>query len=362
MIGLYCPDLPPVQGGVSDHTLVLARALEAQGHPPAVLGRRGDPALFAPLACRTGVTPLSLAAAARELGVTSLLIQYVPFLFARRGVSPAICRGVSLLARAGVRVAVFVHEPYVPFTRLPWLVTGWPMRWQLRFILRRAAFAYAPVPRFVDIARRYARPATAVRLAPVGATLPVAGEGRAAARRALVLADGTIAIGVFSPAAAGLLLDWVDRSRAALAGRADVVWVCFGFGSERLPRERASGGRLIRVTDHDPRVVARTMRALDLAAQPYVDGLTMRRTSAMLALAHGIALVSATGPLYDPRLAALAACESTADAFAARLARLADDAGERAALTARAAGYGELASVEALARIIAEDLDEGGAP
>ncbi|HVO35803.1 MAG TPA: hypothetical protein VMT21_09575, partial [Gemmatimonadales bacterium] len=345
MIGLYSPDTPPVPGGVSDHTLVLARALEAQGHPPVVLGGRGDPALFAPLACRTGVTPLTLAAAARELGVTALLVQYVPFLFARRGVSPAICRGVSLVKREGVRVAVFVHEPYVPFTRLPWLVTGWPMRWQLRFILRRAAFAYAPVPRFVEIAQRYARPETSVRLAPVGATLPVARESRAQARQALGLADGTIAIGVFSPAAAGLLLDWVDRARAALEDRADVVWVCFGFGSERLPRETGSGDRLLRVADHEPGAVARTMRALDLAAQPYVDGLTMRRTSAMLALAHGVALVSSTGPLFDPRLAALAACEDTAEVFAARLVRLVDDAGERAALTARSAGYAELASV-----------------
>ena len=42
MIGIYCPDIPRFPGGVSDHTLVLARALEAQGAPPAVLARRGS--------------------------------------------------------------------------------------------------------------------------------------------------------------------------------------------------------------------------------------------------------------------------------------------------------------------------------
>ncbi len=360
MIGLYCPDVPPIPGGVADHTLVLARALEVLGHPPAVLARRGDPGRFTPLPCRTGLTPLGLWRAVRDLNVSALLVQYVPFLFARRGVAPSLCWGLSRVASAGVPVAVFVHEPFVPFTRLPWLVTGLPMRWQLRCILRRAAIVYAPVPRFVEIARRYARASRPVRLAPVGATLPSSAATRAEARRALGLANGTVAIGVFSPAASGFLLEWVDRARAALAGRRDVVLVSFGFGSERLPASAPTGAPLMRVTDHDAVTVAQTMRALDLAMAPYVDGLTMRRTAAMLALAHGIPVVSSTGQLFDPKMAELAVCESSAGAFADRVARLVDGHADRADAARSAARYGATASVEALARLLVADL--GGGP
>ena len=75
MIGLYSPDLPPTLGGVSDHTLALARALAAQGGPPAVLGKSGDPALFAPLPCAVDLGPLDVASAARRLGVHVLVVQ-----------------------------------------------------------------------------------------------------------------------------------------------------------------------------------------------------------------------------------------------------------------------------------------------
>jgi hypothetical protein len=76
----------------------------------------------------------------------------------------------------------------------------------------------------------------------------------------------------------------------------------------------------------------------------------------MLALAHGVPTVSSTGPLFDGRLMELAACESTPDAFASRLARLVMNLGERSALAARTAGFRTKASVEVLAKMIASDL------
>jgi len=359
VIALYCPDLPPVPGGVADHTLVLARALERLGAPPAVLGRRGDPAWFAPLDCRTGLRPGDVAGAARGAGADTVLLQYVPFLFARRGVSPALVAGVRAINRSGLRLAVLVHEPFVPFTRLPWLVTGWPMRWQLACILRHSSVVYAPVPRYEQIARHFAGPRAAVRLAPVGATLPISCAPREQARRALGLGDADVAIGVFSPGAAGFLSEWVGSAARRLAARPEVVWVVFGFGSERLPATFPAGARVLRLGPLEPDGPGRAMRALDVALSPYVDGLTMRRTGAMLALAHGVPTISSTGHLFDPQLEALAACPSDAGAFAAAVERVALDAGARKELAGQAAAYGRTASVEVLARIIIADLGGG---
>jgi glycosyltransferase involved in cell wall biosynthesis len=358
VIGLYCPDLPPVPGGVSDHTLVLGRALEAMGHGPAVLGWRGDPELFAPLPCRVGLGPWGVRRVLRERSITALVVQYVPFLFARRGISPALWMALWGLARDRVRIGVVLHEPYVPFTRPSWLLTGWPMRWQLKYLLRRSAFVYAPVPRYVEIARRFAVEAK-VKLAPIGATLPVTTMSRDSARLKLGLSSGVVAIGVFSPAASGFNRAWIEEACRRLSGHAHVVWVAFGYGGGQVLRDPPAGLKLIRVHDDDAEVVTRTMRALDIVAAPYVDGLTLRRSGAMLALAHGVATVSSTGPLFDHRLTELAACESTADAFVSRLARLIMNSGERAALAARTAGYRTKASVEVLARMIASDLGGG---
>jgi hypothetical protein len=64
MIAIYCPDVPPAPGGVSDHTLALARALHDIGAPVTVLAQRGDPALFGPIPLETGLAPADVAAAA----------------------------------------------------------------------------------------------------------------------------------------------------------------------------------------------------------------------------------------------------------------------------------------------------------
>ena len=355
MIGLYSPDVPPVPGGVSDHTLALARAMEALGGAPAILARYGDPALFAPLPCAMDLAPRDLAGAARRLGVGVVVVQYVPFAFARRGLSPALCLGLRKVARAGITVAVVVHEPFVPFTRIPWLVTGWPMRWQLAYLLRLSRFAYAPAPRYVDICRHYAGPGTRVALAPIGATMPVSRVPRAEARRAFDLRDGQVVIGVFSPAAAGFEHQWVAEAAAALEDRADVVWLVFGFGST-AERFTVPGRNVIRLGPSDAAGLGKAMRAVDVAAAPYTDGLTMRRSGAMFALAHGVPTVSSIGHLYDPALGRIAACEPSARAFTARLVELAGDPARRAALAERARGYWTVASIEVLAQQLVTDL------
>ena len=356
MIGLYCPDVPPIPGGVSDHTLRLARSLNAFGQPPVVLAQRGDPALFDPMACVIGLAPTDVADAALRRGVSTVVIQYVPFLFARRGVSPALILGIRRMVRAGLGIAVVIHEPFVPFTRLPWLVTGPLQRWQFRYMLRRASHVYAPLPHYADLGRRYSRPGTTVVVAPIGATLPVSDVSREEARSTLGLANGTVAIGIFSPAASGFAHDWIAAAAARLSARSDVTWVRFGFGSDRSLPGYPTGANVVTVGETDPETVGRVMRALDLAAAPYIDGLTMRRSGAMLALVHGVPTVSSTGRLFDPQLREIADCEATPEAFAARLERLVADANERRKLAQRSYRYHAMASIDILAGRLLMDL------
>lgn len=359
MIGLYCPDVPPVAGGVADHTLALARALTVLGTGVAVFAERGEPAAFGSIPCTVGLKPRDVGEAARAAGVRALLVQYVPFLFARRGVSPALVSAASGWRRSGLRYAMFVHEPYVPLTRLPWIITGIPQRLQLALLLRGATHAYTAVPAFAQMCRRWAGRRTDVRLAPVGATIPPSSLSREAARARLDLAPGQVAIGVFSPGASGFARSWITVAAARVAERPSAVWVWFGNGSEQQGHMGTAArvqAKTIVVGSGDAAAMADTMRAMDLAAAPFLDGLTLRRTSAMLALASGVPLVSSTGPLWDTSLKDLAACEPNQAAFAGRIAKLVDDPAERAQWSARTAAYHERASVEALAAMLARDL------
>jgi len=360
-LALYSPDVPGAAGGVADHTLVLARALAARGADVVVLAGRGEPARFAPIPCVVGVRPLaqhgtSLGDALRAANADWVLVQYVPFLFARRGVAPALIAGLLAARRAGVHIALFVHEPFVPFTRLPWLVTGIFQRAQLFALLRMASLAYTAVPAWATLLRRWVLTRTPVRLAPVGATLPRSALTKADARTRLGLRESEVAIGVFGASASGFLVEWIVAARSATAGVADVRWFLFGRSAPPV-RTRLAGDGVTMLAEAAAADVSDTMAAMDIALGPYVDGLTMRRTSAMLALSHGVATVSSSGPLFDVSLGAAARCSATREAFVRDVEALVADPQLRDALGAAGrVHYERGASVEVLADLLLHDL------
>lgn len=349
-IALYCPTLPPARGGVADHTALLARALIGAGADVVVLGRTGD--VLGDVETVLGVTPLGehgLAASVARTRAGFVLVQYVPFLYARLGLAPALVMALRALRGIGVKIGLFVHEPYVPFTRLPWFFTGLPMRWQLRALVRLSDIVCAGVPAFLETVRRSADDDARLLLLPVGSTIPVLPGSRAAARAALGLDAWEIAVGVFSPGASGLRRDWVARAASALRGR-PVRWVFFGRNAEAPPAGFPAGAPSRCLGWVEPEKASEIFRALDVAAQPFEDGLTLRRTSAMAALAHGVPLVSARGPLFDPALDGAALCAPAEDDFVASLTRLVETPALREAQGRRGhAFYTERGSIEVAA-------------
>ncbi len=338
---------------MSDQTLALARALHAFGASPVIVARAGDAAPFAPITCVTGVAPLDAPRVAARHGATRILYQYVPFLYARHGVAPSLLRLPARCRETGIALELFVHEPYVPFTRPAWFLTGLPQRLQLRALARAARRTYTAVPAFAARIQRWAGSRAAVTVAPVGASVPVAEVAcRDAVRARLALASDEVAIGVFSAGASGFRADWIEQAALRIPAPLRARWVLFGGGSARALPRLAAQRRTIVIGRSDARVVAEVMRAVDLAAQPYVDGLTLRRTGAMLALATGIPTVSSTGPLFDAVAGAMALCQPDAPAFADCLVHLVRDRAARAAAAARTAGYAATASVERLAQVL----------
>ncbi len=271
-VAILCPGYPDVPGGVTDHTARLARHWGAAGHRSYVLGEQ-----------RAG--PGMIAQRWRAVGVRGVLIQYVPFLYGRRGLSTYPHQLARAARSLGLRVVVFVHEPWVPATRLPWLILSPLQRRQLRRLLRHADAVVTAVPRWRD------RLSGGAEVLYVGNTL---GDG------ALPFGEPLATPVVFSPFAAGLRWPWI-------AGAVSRI----GRGLTVIGATRADAGRhpAVRRWLRDgwtflgrlpPAGALSALANAPLVLAPFVDGITGRRTSALAALSTGARTVTSDGPLFDP--------------------------------------------------------------
>jgi len=272
-IGILSPGFPSIPGGVTDHAHRLVRGWTAAGH---TVRAYGDPSL----------DPDAIAAEL-EPGA-ALLIEYVPFLYARRGLSSYPERVARAAAARGVRVTVFVHEPWVPMTRLPWLVLGPLQRRQLRRLVRVAHATVTAVPAWKTLLGR------STALVYVGSNLgPVPGD---------TLPGPLPAPVVFSPTAAGLRFDWIAAAAHAIGASPGLILVGTDAGEARhhpqlAPHFDASWDWRGRLPAPE---VLRVLARARLVLAPYADGPTGRRTTLLAALSTGARVLSCTGPLLDP--------------------------------------------------------------
>ena len=277
-VAIVSPGFPDTPGGVTDHTARLVRHWRAADREPLVWPRaRGD--------------TRALAAAWRDEGAAAILIQYVPFLYGRRGLSSFPGRLARAGRAAGLRVGVFVHEPWVPRTRLPWLVLSPLQRRQLLELLAGCDLAFTPVPAWRSLLGGRAE------LLPVGSTL---GEPPPAPGGPPLPAPV-----VFSPFAAGLNWEWIVAAAEELgaAPRLSVIGATWEQARHDHVARRYADPAWEWRGRRPAAEVLDTLRRARLVLAPFSDGLTSRRTSAMAALSVGARVVSSTGPLCDERLA-----------------------------------------------------------
>lgn len=271
---MVSPGHPDVPGGVTDHTTRVVGHWRAWGHEVEVLGA-------------TGVSVPEVVAQWAGRGVEAVLIQYVPFLYGRRGVSRFPERLARALRGRGLRVVTFVHEPWVPATRVPWLVLSPIQRRQLRRLVALSGVVVTPVPAWVGLL------GGPTRLLYVGSTL---GEPEDLPSGEPPLAAPV----VFSPFASGLRWDWIAAAVEAAGSGLLVV----GSDREAALKHRVVGRWVRQEWEFAGRLpatpVLRLLARARLALAPYVDGVTGRRTAAMAALSVGAPLLTSSGPLYDP--------------------------------------------------------------
>jgi hypothetical protein len=164
-------------------------------------------------------------------------------------------------------------------------------------------------PRLVPMLRAAVTP----RVLPVPGTIPVDRDRPGiAALRSRLLCGSKVLVGHFG-AGGRYVEDALARTFTRItARRDDVRFLLVGRGTRTLA-ERLRARPRVNATDLLPaRELSQHLQACDLLLQPYVDGVSGRRTTAITALEHGVPVVTTFGRLSEPFWRETSAVETVA--------------------------------------------------
>jgi glycosyltransferase involved in cell wall biosynthesis len=301
-------------GGVGDYTRLVACALAAQGdrvevwapsigasevHDSGILVHR--------LADRFGPRALSqLSRSGAGRNGRRMFLQFVPQAFGMRGMNLPLC---LWLLRRRCLDAVMFHEVAYPIQRRQPLrhnILGVVTRVMAGIIARASRRVFVSIPAWETELRRHLPRYKSIRWLPIPSTIPVVRdpEGTALARRKFLRSEKFLLghFGTYGPTISEALelviAEILKRDRG-------VAMLLLGNGStqfrQRLVNTLPGVADRVHATGPSSRETLSTLlRACELMVQPYPDGITTRRTSAMAALAHSRAVVATTGHLTEP--------------------------------------------------------------
>jgi len=301
-------------GGVSDYTRQVAGALAAAGDEVTVC---------APLEHhgQTGNANYRLAGIRRNFGVLSLrdldraltsmlpdrvLIQYVPQGYGWHGMNLPFC--LWLFAhRRRYHISVMFHEVAVVMDRRkPLRHNALALVTQLMAALaaRSATQIFVSIPAWEKWLRSL-RCSLPITWLPIPTNIPVTGDLDAISKvKRSYTQDGKLLVGHFSMYGAHIPENRVALLSLILQGRG-LILLLLGHGSqilrERLIAAQPGLAAFIHATGTlSPGDLSNQLSACDLMVQPYPDGISTRRTSAMACLSHALPVITTAGHLTEP--------------------------------------------------------------
>jgi len=307
-------EYPPQPGGVSDYTRLVARGLADTGDqvdvwaPPATGEARTDRGVTVRrLPDHFGIASMRLLD--RELdrwpAPRRLLVQYVPHAFGWKALNVPFC--LWLRSRRHDSLWVMFHEVAFPVARgqnFRHNALGMVTRTMAGLAAGAAERVFVSIPAWVSVLETLTETSTPVTWLPVPSSIPVVDDPRAAAAIKQRYGGGKALVGHFGTygdhirpliyEAVPPMMKTCDcrlllLGRGSVEARVDIV----GRFPELDARVHATGAQ----TGDE---VSRHVAACDLMLQPYPDGVSSRRTSVMVALSHGRAVLTTTGALTEP--------------------------------------------------------------
>jgi glycosyltransferase involved in cell wall biosynthesis len=228
-----------------------------------------------------------------------VLLQYNPFSYGRWGFAPGLLRDVlALRRRAGVPIAIMVHEAWVPMTDWRTAAMGLWQRAQLRALLRLVDRVMTSTE---VLARELGEGAVHV---PIATNITPVAISPDLARARLGL-DGRLVVTLFGRCHPSRALDHAEAAIAALSevhGPERMMVLNLGAGAPAL--RLAPEVTVRRPGPLAPDELSLHLAASDIVMLPFTDGVSTRRSTLMAALAHGRPVLGLSGENTDAVLAA----------------------------------------------------------
>jgi glycosyltransferase involved in cell wall biosynthesis len=307
-------EYPPQPGGVSDYTQLVATGLAAEGADVTVWAPPCE--ARAPFThARVNVRRLPDCFGARSLRAIDahlrtlpprrrILVQYVPHAFGWKGANLRFA--AWLYRRRRESVWVMFHEVFFPMS---WRQTavqnglGAATRAMAALVNGAAERRFVAIPAWQTLLAPLGHAQAPIEWLPVPSTIPVVVDPAGVQAVRHRYAAGPRLVGHFGTDGA-LIRPLLSDAVRSLAARSDCAILLIGRGSDEARR------RIVSVDSHlEPRIhatgslaasdVSRHISACDVMLQPFPDGVSTRRTSAMAALAHGKPLATTTGALTE---------------------------------------------------------------
>jgi glycosyltransferase involved in cell wall biosynthesis len=312
-------EYPPQVGGVSDYTYLVGSELAAVGHKVHVWCPPSDGET--PLA--PGVTvhrefghfsPADLRRVGRLLNEfpapRRLFVQWVPHGFGYRSLNLAFC--LWLWKRSKINkdfIDLMVHEPYLAFLEgsRKQDLAACVHRVMTIVMLNAARRVWVSIPAWVPRLQPYA---FGRRLGfdwlPLPSTVPVVENTEFISKiRNHHTNDGQLLLAHFGPYIKQVSEPVSKLLYSLLGNYHNLSVLLLGKGGEAMRNQMIQTqpnltNRIYATGLLSMEELSAHLSACDLIIQPYPDGVSSRRTSAMACLSHGLPMITTTGRLTEP--------------------------------------------------------------
>ena len=351
-IHLVTPEYPPQHGGVAEYTQQLADALAQAGEqvhvwcPRGQSGMRGDR-----VTVHADLGNFSAADLHRASGLLEtfsaprrLIVQWVPHGYGFKAMNVRFCWWLWTRASAGDRVEIMVHEPYLEFhpLALKQSAAAAVQRVMTAILLRAAKRVWVAIPAWERSWKPYALgKRISFTWLPIPTSLAVADPGLISGLRTRYAPDRRPLVGHFGTYGV-LVTRQLEAVFPLIAAILPVRFLLIGAGSSgfksRLVGSHPALAESVFATGElDRKALAAHIAACDVLVQPYPDGISSRRTTAMAGLRLGVPIVTTRGHHTEPfwRTANCVRLVDVGDSaqLAGDAVRLLSDAAERKQLT-----------------------------
>lgn len=313
---IVTPEYPPTTGGISHYTEQIAVGLRDAGDevhvwcPGWESGDAGHPSWVHPFA--GGMRRRNLRRLDTELdsfpSPRRLLVQWVPHGYGYRSMNLPFCLWLWKRARNGDTVDLMLHEAFLKFREGNWRQDAAAVvhRLMTLILLRAASHVAVSTPAWERLWKPYALgkrvPFTWL---PIPSNIPVTAQPEETAFLRRQLAPlGQRILGHFGTHARAVTRMLDELLPEIFVAKHDRVLLLMGSDSqayrESLIRKYPEvAGRVLATGTVGPESISSHLAVCDVLLQPFPDGITTRRCSAMAALSHGAPMVTTLGYLTE---------------------------------------------------------------